>query len=202
MLSDNSGYYIMGPSSATYRLNICKYQFDPSFNSYWQEISFTYGFGYGQLSFADGHFFALGNSDSNGLHLYFTKFAFGNTSVDWRSKMDWSTASWTAKLSESLLSSDSSKIHSLFSYGTSSNQYLYYFELNATTGSVSGSRYQSSIVWSSVYGSARNGDNIVATIYSSQFYIIVYNVVTLVFKFYSFPGNMFGCSFDSRSGRL
>ena len=190
----------MGPS-ATYTLNICKYQFNPSLSSHWQEISFIYGFGYGQLSFADGKFFALGNSDYNGLHLYFAKVEFGSISVNWRSKMYCPFTSWEVGLSEPLLSSDYSKIYSLFIYRPTNSLYLYYVELNATTGDASGSRYKSNIVLNSVYGSAIHENYIIATIQTSSYYLVIFNIVTSVFKFYSFSGNIYGCSVETSSGR-
>ena len=115
-------------------------------------------------------FFVVGTNI--GVHpiLQMYKITFGSSSVNWANQIGCSsTSAWSASLSESMLSSDGSTIYSFFTYGTP--LYLYFAGLSATSGSVTTTRYKSSISVSDVRGSALNGDYMVAqTIKQSKFH--------------------------------
>ena len=103
-----------------------------------------------------------------------------------------STGSWYPYLSESLLSTDGSKIFSFFTYGNT--KYMYFTTFNKADGAVIGSRYKSSTPFDGIYGSAQKGDLIVLTVYvSSTYYITMLNTTSSVFSTKQFSGaGLFG----------
>ena len=98
------------------------------------------------------------------------------------------SGSWLAYLSESLLSTDGSKIFSFFTYQSPRN--MYFVTFNKSTGSVIGSRYKSSTSIDQIYGSAQKGDLIVLTVYdgSSIYYLAMLNATSSVFSTKQFSG--------------
>ena len=118
----------------------------------------------------DNEFFFMHLSNSL-YNLCMYKTTFGKSSVDWTNTMACPFPSTTCifSTSKSLVSSDKTIIFSNFIYGDSSTGlYLYFISLNATSGSVLGSRYKSSIALQSVQGSAISGTNIISTVLDSS----------------------------------
>ena len=109
---------------------------------------------------SNSQFFVLGAvpSSANNLHMY--KITFSLTSVNWANQIACPSGTWTASFSESVLSSDGSRIYSFFTFGPT-NTYLYFCGLSVSDGSVRTTRYKSSASVSYVWGSALNGDYVV-----------------------------------------
>ena len=102
---------------------------------------------------------------------------------------------WSAGYSESLLSSDGSKIFSFFTYGYP-DYYMYFAAFNKADGAVIGSRYKSSTPITGIYGSAQKGDLIALTVYvSSTYYLAMLNTTSSVFVTKQFSGSgLFGAA--------
>ena len=153
---DGSGIFTFGSKSAV--ATIWKYSFLTSSGEY-QIISNILN-GYGLLRLSENQFFLLGaNKYTSDLQML--KITFSTTSVNWVNTLTCSSLPWTAFYSESLLSTDSSAIYSLFIYRISSVAYLYFASLDAFSGNVIGSRYKSDNSVGNVYGSALNGNYII-----------------------------------------
>ena len=198
LLSDNLGYYITGADSSGIA-NIWKYIFSILSTWQWQQINSFNNYAFGQLKISDTQFFFL--SDDPSTHsLHFYKFTFSSTSPDWADKLAWSSGAWTSSTSESLLSSDKSKIYSLFIYG--STKYLYFTTISVSDGSIVSSRYKSSSSISAIYNSALNNNFIVATMYSISSSILILDLTSSTFTFKLFAnGFLLGCAFELSSGR-
>ena len=140
-------------------------------------------------------FFLLGVDSSYTLHMY--KVTFSSTSVNWANKIVCSSGTWTSNNSESQLSADGTSIYLFFVYG--STNYLYFATLSTSTGSVIGARYKSSVSSNPIYGSALNGDYIVATAY---IYLVVYKISSSTFIIKSFTGlYLYGWGVEPSTGR-
>ena len=137
LLSDNSGYLIIAKDVIN-RLYIWKYK-SPTLTC--QTSSILQSFAQGQLKLSDSKLFFFETDSAYTLH--FCQITFGNSAADWSKKMTCPSGTCSAGLSESLLSSDSSTIYSLFAYG--STRYLYFTSFRSSDGSVLGTRYKSSI---------------------------------------------------------
>ena len=79
-----------------------------------------------------------------------------------------------------MLSSDGSTIYSLFTYGGSIFRYLYFCGLSVSDGRVTTTRYKSDDGIAEIYGSALNGDYIVATSISLHS-ILIYSISSSTF---------------------
>ena len=105
---------------------------------------------------------------------------YGNSVADWSKSMTWPSGSWSTSYSETLIdSTDSTKIYTVFSYGSTS--YVYFLSMNVTNGDVIGSRYKSSISLISVYGFKQNGDYLLATIYNPFYHLLLINTQSFSF---------------------
>ena len=119
------------------------------------------------------------------LHIYFHLYSiliikFSTNNYSWANTISCST-NWNYYLSESIESSDNSKIYSLFFLELSPN--AYFITLNSTNGSAIGLRYKSSISWNSTNGSTRNGDNLLFSVEWSQTYnLFIYNTNSSTFS--------------------
>ena len=120
------------------------------------------------------------------LNMY--KITFGQTSSDWANKMACNSGTWTTGLSESLLSTSGSLIYSYFIYGDSV-KYMYLVSFVASTGSVFGSRYRSSAVWTTIYGIAQIGNYVTTIATCSDTYLVAFNVETSKFLLRLFNGD-------------
>ena len=148
---------------------------------------------------SNSQFFVLGSSSASPYNLQIYKITYLSTSVDWANQITCTSGTWTAAYSESLLSSDQSTIYSFFAFG--STQYLYFAGLSVTGGSMVTTRYKSSTSVSRVWGSALNGDYVVATT-ESPTSLIMYSISSSTFTIKSFSGyNLYGWVVEPSSGR-
>ena len=125
----------------------------------------------------DDQLYLMGQDASTLAQLHIYKITFSTRTYNWGSQISCSS-DCSPTNAESIQSSDSSKIYSLFLL--ESNPYSYFITLNATDGSAVDSRYKSSISWNNVLGSVRKEDILVFNLYcSSTSYIYVYNTSSL-----------------------
>ena len=136
------------------------------------------------------------NSDPNQIRMY--KITFASTSPDWAIQMQCGSDYWYSQASESILSSDGTKIY-LFFIMSASDTNLYFSGLSVSDGSVTTTRYKSSVVVSDVRGAALNGDYIVATTYTN--FILIYRISTSTFTINSFSFDLYGWAVEPSSGR-
>ena len=175
------------------------YLFSTSASSQCQQIPNLgyFGYAYGQLKLSDNSFFMNGYHPSSPYPLHMYKLTFGQTSPDWNLSMLWSIGTWSLGLSESLLISSS--IYTFFPYG--SVKYLYMAVISLSDGSVS-NRYKSSIACDYLSGSGVNGDYIVASIYWSSSYLLMFNRATNAFTIKSFSGTyLYGVALETPTNR-
>ena len=194
VLSDNSGFIILGINTSS-KFIACKCLTSCTCQSI---ISFTSA-GLGQLKLSDNQFFFIATDSTTSLH--FWKLTFGSSAIDWSKTMTCSVGSCTSTNFESLLSSDSSKIYSIYAYGNP--QYLYFITLNSTDGSVIGTRYKSTISWLNIYGSAEISNYLIVTIkLASSAALFVFDTTAIKFTFKSFSGTvLYQIAQDPTSGR-
>ena len=167
--------------------------FSSSSNSGCQQLSNLNQYAYGQLKISDSSMFMLGVEISNSDKLHFYKHTFGGTSPDWSLKQSWPSWYWFLGLSESLLISSS--IYTLFTFGPPN--YVYMAVISISDGTVS-NRYKSSIYCENVYGSAVNGDYIVASVTWSSYNLLIFNRATNLFDIKSFSGTLlYGIGLDT-----
>ena len=88
-----------------------------------------------------------------------------------------------------LLSPDSSKFYSFYTYGATA--YLYYTEFSASTGSVIGTRYKSSSSIAVAYGLAQSGDYLIASTLLVNL-LVLYKISTSEFTIKSSTPVFFG----------
>ena len=194
-----SGYFVIGYDTSNIA-KICKYTFSSS-KAQCQTIT-NIKYGYGKLMISNSQFFVLGVALASPYNLQMFKITFSLTSVNWASQIICSFGTWSAFYSESVLSSDKSTIYSFFTFETASaTRYLYFAGLSVSDGSVLTTRYKSSAVVSSVYGSVINGDYIVTTTNFSAF-LVIYSISSLTFTIKSFiSGYFYMWGIESFSGR-
>ena len=117
-LTDLSGYFVIGFDSSTpYYAKIWKYTFSSS-SAQCQTIT-NINKGYGHLMVSNNQFFVLGVPSASPYNLQIYKITFLSTSVDWANQITCTSGTWSASISESLLSSDQSTIYSFFLFGPS-----------------------------------------------------------------------------------
>ena len=102
----------------------------------------------GQLKITDTQYFMMNNDHSSPYNLFIYKITFGSTSVNWAKTMICPSGSWTAGFWESILSSDSTKIYSLFTYGSSN--YFYFTTFANSDGSILIRGSFNNFKWSSI----------------------------------------------------
>ena len=200
ILSNNTGYYIIGTSNAM-RAVIWRYLFANFPRASCQEISSISYFAYGQLMLSDSEIFLLGMGAIASPHpLQMLKLTFGRSSTDWINKINWSSRTWASDLSESLLSDDKSKIYSFFIFGNPN--YMYFVSFSVTTGSVSSNRYKSSVSLNTINGSAQSGDYIlVIAAIDPTSYAMIFNIVTNEFIIKGFSETLHNWGLEILSGR-
>ena len=194
-LSDDSGYYVSGRDAGN-RASFWKYLYSSQLNTKCQQLTNFYSYAYGQLKLSDSSFFMLSNDPIAPYPLHFYSFIFNQTSPTWSASMSSASSVFATSTSSSLLSSSS--IYCFFTYG--STKYIYFAAFSSSNGSVTSSRYKSSISCINVYGSAKNGDYIIATVYWSANYLVVLNIASYSFDVRLFTDYVYGCSIDN-SGR-
>ena len=115
--------------------------------------------GYCHLMISSSKFFVLGADPASPYNLHIYKVTFSSTSVDWANQLACSSGTWASYFSESVLSSDGSKVYSFFIFGVT--KYLYFAGFSVSDGSVATTRFKSSISVPDLYGSALNGDYVI-----------------------------------------
>ena len=177
---------------------LCKYTFSSS-TAQCQTIS-NINTGYCHLMISNSKFFVLGADLASPYNLHIYKVTFSSTSVDWANQLACSSGTWVSIYSESVLSSDGSTIYSFFVFGVT--KYIYFAGLSVSDGSVATTRFKSSIAVQEFYGSALNGDYVVATI-STPAYLLIYSISTSTFtiKFFSATNVLRGWGVEPSSGR-
>ena len=200
MLSDNSGYYVIQIYTGDIP-HVLKYSFSSPTTNQHYVLNSMYRYAFGTLMISDTELFWITRID-NTYNAVFIKLTFANTPANWAKQMSCSGSCWIS-YSWSLLSTDKSKIYSLFSYGQSSIWNIYFSWFQTSNGAIVGNRYKSTSSWSSsyVYGSVLNGDNIVATLQCSAFYLLIYNITSDSFTFKSFSGDLYDVAIENGSNR-
>ena len=202
MLSDNSGYYVI-QLYTDLTPHVLKYLFSSPTTNQHYKINSMYYVSLGTLMISDTELFWITLTSASPHNPMLIKLTFANTSADWAKQMSCSSTSCSIWFSCSLLSTDKSKIYTLFPYNQSSNYNIYISSFETSDGTIVGNRYQST-AWSSsyiVYGSVLSGDNIVATLYWTAYYLAIYNIPSDSFTFKSFSGNLYDVATKSGSSR-
>ena len=195
-LADLSGYFVIGSDSSSIA-KICKYTFS-SLSAQCKSIN-SINYGYGHLMISNNQFFVLSTAKTSPYNLQMYKITFSLTSVNWANQIACPSGTWSASNSESVLSSDGSTVYSFFTFGAGT--YLYFCGLSISDGSVATTRYKSSTAVSGVWGSALNGDYVVATTYSSTS-LVMYSISSSTFTIKSFSGiYLNGWGVEPSSGR-
>ena len=140
----------------------------PSINSY----------SHGSLKLTDSHLFLMGKDDSTVTLFHLFKINFTTSSYDWANKITCSS-DCSPYLAESILSSDYSRIYSMFTLETPA--YLYFITLNATSGSIIGSRYRSSVFCSQWLMSLQSSNLLLFTATCSSDYLFIFDTNLLAF---------------------
>ena len=194
-MPDLSGYFVIGKNSSDIA-KICKYTFSLS-NAQCQTIT-NINYGLGHLMISNSQFFVLGAAPSSPYNLQMYKITFSITSVNWANQIT-CTGTWFAYNSESVLNSDGSTIYSFFLFGAT--RYLYFVGLSVSDGSVTTTRYKSSTNVFYAWGSALNGDYLVATT-ESPTSLVIYSISSSTFTIKSFSsGILYGWGVEPSSGR-
>ena len=158
-------------------------------------------YGYGHLMISNSQFFVLGVALASPFNLQMYKITFSLTSVNWANQIACTSGTWYAYNSESVLSSDGSTIYSFFLFGSSLIHIYTSVGLSVSDGSVATTRYKSSTTVTYLWGSALNGDYVVATT-SSQTSLVIYRISSSTFTIKSFAGNnLYGWGVEPSSGR-
>ena len=152
LLSDNTGYYVIGAGSGN-TAAMCKYLFSSPTTSQCQTVYNIYQNAFGLLMLSNTDFYLYGSDNNSPYTMYLYRFTFGSTSVSWANIILCSSGSWLSDRGFSYLSSDSTQIYSFFFYGNT--RYFYMATFLANDGSVSGSRYKSNEAWSYSNGSTK-----------------------------------------------
>ena len=156
-------------------------------------------YSHGNLMLADSQLFLMGKDDSIVTRLHLFKITFTTSSYDWTNKITCSL-DCSLYLSESILSSDYSKIYSMFPLENPA--YLYFITLNATSGSIIGSRYRSSIPWSSWLNSAHSSNMLLFTALCSSFNLLIYDTNLLEFTMKQINNiSVYGIAIEMTTGR-
>ena len=194
-LTDLSGYFVIWYDGSNIA-KICKYTF--SYSSAQCQTINSINTGFGHLMISNSQFFVLGTTFTSPYNLQLYKITFISTLVNWANQIACPSGAWYASLSESVLSSDGSIVYSFFLFGSST--YLYFCGLSVSDGSVATTRYKSSVGQSSVWGSALNGDYVVATTFYPS--VVIYSISSSAFTIKSFSdNNIYGWGVEPSSGR-
>ena len=143
-----------------------------------------------------------GNQVTSGNYLHYYKFTFGNTNVDWANKMLWPSGTWDVTFAEQLLNNDNSKIYSWVNYGIANSSYIYFVIFNIADGTISGSRFRSSIT-QNVAGAILSGDYVAIASYDLTYsYLTLFNIPLSTFTYWKTSGViLYGEGYDPTSKR-
>ena len=129
----------------------------------------------------NSQFFVVGVTPASPYNLLMYKITFSLTSVNWANQILCASGTWDATSnSESVLSSDGSTIYMFLTFGAT--KYFYFAGMSVSSGSVTTTRYKSSVSVSFVWRSALNGDYIVVATDTPASLIAVQH---LVFNIYN-----------------
>ena len=112
--------------------------------------------GYGPSLLNDNQLFLFSTNPLFPYNMNFYKVTFGNTAVDFASKMACTSGLWESFYSDSIVSADGLKIYCTFVYGSA--MYLYFVTFNSADLNVASTRYKSTITWSSTWKSTLSGN--------------------------------------------
>ena len=202
MLSDNSGYYVIQYYNTGNIPHVLKYSFSSPTNQHYI-LNSMFDVAFGTLMISDTELFWITRTSTSPWNAVFIKLTFAKTSADWANQMSCS-GSCNIRTSWSFLSTDKSKIYTLFPYRQSSIWNIYFSWFQTSNGAIVGNRYQSTSSLSSIniYGSVLNGDNIVAILYCDSPYLVIYNIPADSFTFKSFSGDyLYDVAIESGSNR-
>ena len=88
----------------------------------------------------------------------------------------------------------------MFSFYQSPSWSVYFSVFNSSVGTVIGNKYKSDASCTSVYGFTLNGDNIIAKLQWTTYYLAVYKISSDSFTFVSFAGtNLLDLAVDGAS---
>ena len=194
--------YLLGYTTSLDHSLVCKYLFSSPTNLGWQQTILFRG-PVGPALLSSGDIFLPGFDINSPVNFHFYKITYGSTSVSWANKIVTSTSGGQITSASSVSSSDSSKIYCLFDVFESGSNNLYFMTFLTSDGSISGSRYKSSLGVNYIYGSTLNGDYIVTlTFVSPTPYILIINISTFSFASKVFSGSVLNhIAFESYSGR-
>ena len=178
---------------------IWKYILAAPISEDWYKFASLNNFAHSSIVILNKIFF-MGIDSAAPFPLHMVRFTFGNTSVDWSLKTVCLSGTCGVGPSEGLSSIDGSKIYTFYIY--SNVNYLYFVIIDSTTGAILSSRYKSSILCTTVNGSALNGDYLAANVVCSTIQLALLNLAASVFSTYSFTQSyLYGINVDSSSGR-
>ena len=197
-MQDNSGFYILSLNAFSGKVNIWRYLFSTSASMQWQEITDVSGYAYSQLMITTSLFF-IGTDTTTPYPLRFYKVTFGQTAVDWESKMLCSSATWSTHPSESLISNDNSKIYIIFMYGNP--WFIYFASFNVTNGNIIGTRYKSSQNCANIYGSAQTENYLFFSGDCTPYVLGIFDKNANTFIFKQFTGYLTQLTKELASGR-
>ena len=165
----------------------------------WIEFPSIQKYSIGGLMLNDNQLFLMGQDISTTTLLHIFKVTFSIAIYNWASQISCSS-DCSPTYAESLQNSDSSKIYSLFLLESSS--YAYFISLNATDGNAVGSRYKSSINWGYVFGSVRNGNNLIFPAYwDPNCVLFVYDTSSLKLSVNNWKGCISGMATEASTSR-
>ena len=165
----------------------------------WIELPSIVNYSYSSMVFNNDYLFLIGKDISTVTQFHMYKVSFSYSSYYWGKKLSW-ISDCSPSSSESLLSSDESKIYSLFIL--ESTPYAYFVTLSSIDGSVVGSRYKSSISWSYVLGSTKSGSYLLFLAYCSSTYnLFIYNTDSSTFSINSWTAYLIGITTEPSSGK-
>ena len=187
MISDDSGYYLLGFLSLN--MSIWKYLFSSPTSAQCQQILTFTSNASGQAKISDTSFFAI-TMDSS-FYFHFFKFTFGNTSSDWSAVMSCPVgATWNLGNAGSVVVS--SKVYTFFPIDASGSAPTYATAFSLATGAIVSSRYKTSSSWSSIEGIAAAGSYVAASIFNGFYQLAFWNTVTDQIIIKKFNGNALG----------
>ena len=165
----------------------------------WIELPSIQLYSIGSLMLNDNQLFLMGQDISTITLLHIFKVSFSTATYNWGSQISCSS-DCSPTYAESILNSDSSKIYSLFLL--ESSPYAYFITLNATDGSAVDSRYKSSISWVYVFGSVRNGNNLIFSAYwDPNCVLFVYDTNSLKLSVNNWKGCISGMTTEASTSR-
>ena len=150
---------------------------------------------------SDTQLFLLAVDSTSSSDLYFNKVSYAGTVTDWTSKLSWPTSSWTLRLSETLLSSDKTKLYIFPAYGNP--LYLYFMSIRLMDGGKVDTWYKSDSNIARVLGSAQYGNYVVVSAdISPTIYLMLVDLSKSTFSFKQFTGtSLYQVGVDSNTGR-